>query len=280
MSDLLDRLIPYEKLADATWKKLLADGYRSAQPYPHVMFDDFFDEAVLDRAIEEFPSSDALSGKFDNVREVKHTTKSELEIPPFGRALVHALNSGTFITFLEEITGIRGLVPDPHLWGGGYHVLPRGGKLKIHTDFNYHRKLGLDRRINVLVYLNRNWSEAYGGHFEAWRPHGTKAEARYLPIFNRVIVFGTTDFTFHGNPEPVDCPEEMSRKSIAVYYYTKGRPRHEWSGLVQSTTWMNRPGEAIVERPPTLRRLLTGVMPKPVRIWLTRKVLANRAAKE
>jgi Rps23 Pro-64 3,4-dihydroxylase Tpa1-like proline 4-hydroxylase len=285
LPDLLDRLIPYQKLADAAWKKCLADAYLSAQPYPHVMIDDFFDEAVLDRTIEEFPSSDALSNKFDNVREFKHATASELEIPPFGRALVHALNSGTFIAFLEEITGIRGLVPDPHLWGGGFHVLPRGGKVKIHTDFNYHRKLGLDRRINVLVYLNRNWSEAYGGHFEAWRPHGTKAEARYLPIFNRVIVFGTTDFTFHGNPESVDCPEGMSRKSIAVYYYTKGRPRHEWSGLVQSTTWMNRPGEAILERPPTLRRLsmrrlLTSIMPKPARIWLTRKVLATREAKE
>jgi hypothetical protein len=280
MSNLLDRLIPYAKLADAAWKTGVADRYRSAQPYPHVMIDNFFDEAVLDRAIEEFPPTDSLSENFDNVREFKRTTRSELEIPPFGRALVHALNSGTFISFLEEITGVRGLVGDPHLWGGGFHVLPRGGKLKIHTDFNYHKKLGLDRRINVLIFLNRNWTEAYGGHFEAWRPKGTNAEARYLPIFNRLIVFGTTDFTFHGNPDPVDCPEGMSRKSIAMYYYTKGRPKHEWSGMVQSTTFMNRPGEAIVVQAPMLRRLLIRAMPKPARIWVTRKVQAMRGVSQ
>ena len=209
---------------------------------------------------------------------MKRTTRSELEIPPFARALIHSLNSGPFIDFLEEVTEIRGLVPDPHLWGGGFHALPRGGKLGIHTDFNFHKKLGLDRRINVLVYLNRNWTEAYGGHFEAWCPNGNKAEARYLPIFNRVVIFGTTDFTFHGNPDPVACPEGMSRKSIAMYYYTNGRPAEEWSGIIQSTQFMNRPGESIVERQPLLWRLIRS-MPKPVRMWFSRRVLAKRQAK-
>ena len=280
MPNLLDRLIPYEKLSDTPWKRALADRYRSAQPYPHVMVDDFFDEAVLDQTIQEFPRPDALSEKFNNPREFKFTSRSELEIPPFSRTFIHALNSGTFINFLEEITGIRGLVGDPHLAGGGLHALPRGGKLKIHTDFNFHRKLGLDRRINVLVYLNKNWQESYGGHFEAWRPNGPTAEARYLPIFNRLIVFGTTDFTFHGNPDPVACPETMSRKSIAMYYYTKGRPKDEWSGMVQSTTFMNRPDESIVAQRPALKQVLIRAMPKPTRIWLTRKIQEMRSARD
>ena len=256
------------------WTKQLAEAYSAAQPYPHVVIDGLFDEAVLDRVVQEFPSAESLSQKFDNAREVKRATRSELEIPVFARSLIHALNSGPFITFLEDVTGIRGLVADPHLWGGGLHALPRGGKLEIHTDFNFHKRIGLDRRINVLVYLNRDWTEEYGGHFEAWRPNGAAAEARYLPIFNRLVIFGTTDFTFHGNPEPVACPESISRKSIAMYYYTNGRPKDEWSGLIQTTQFINRPGEAIVERQPLVWRLIRA-MPKPARIWFSRKILAK-----
>jgi len=276
MSDLLERLLPHEKMSHGAWANMLADTYRSAQPYPHVAIDDFFDAQVLQRVVDEFPPPERFSQKFDNAREVKRTTTSELEIPAFTRALIHALNSGPFITFLEQVSGISGLVADPHLWGGGLHALPRGGKLGIHTDFNFHKGLGLDRRINVLVYLNRDWPEAYGGHFEAWRPNGTKAEARYLPIFNRLVIFGTTDFTFHGNPEPVACPDGQTRKSIAMYYYTNGRPKDEWSGLIQTTQFMNRPGEAIVQREKLVWRL-TRAMPKPARIWLSRNILAKRS---
>jgi len=273
--ELLDRLLPYSTISDHGWTAGLAHAYRSANPYPHVVIDDFFDSAVLDRVVAEFPGEDCLTEHFDNAREVKRATKSELEIPPFTRALIHTLNSGPFITFLEEVTGIEGLVADPHLWGGGLHALPRGGKLGIHTDFNYHRRLGLDRRVNVLVYLNRDWPESYGGHFEAWRPHGKKPEARYLPIFNRVVIFGTNDFTFHGNPEPVACPETTTRKSIAMYYYTKGRPDDEWSGLIQTTQFMNRPGEKIAPAS-TTPWLLARALPKPLRMWLSRHVLAKR----
>jgi hypothetical protein len=277
MSDLLERLLPFDKLEDEGWKKQLAESYRAAQPYPHVAVDDFLDEAVLQRVVDEFPSAEQLSKRYQNAREVKRATSSELEIPPFARTVIHALNSGPFINFLEEVTGIKGLVADPHLWGGGFHALPRGGKLGIHTDFNFHKGLGLDRRINVLLYLNRDWPEEYGGHFEAWRPNGDKAEARYLPIFNRLVIFGTTDFTYHGNPDPVACPEHMSRKSIAMYYYTNGRPQDEWSGLIQTTRFMNRPGEAIVEDERLAWRVARA-MPKPVRIWISRNVLLKRAS--
>jgi Rps23 Pro-64 3,4-dihydroxylase Tpa1-like proline 4-hydroxylase len=276
MNNLLDRLLPYEKILDPSWKKQLAQSYLSASAYPHVVIDNFFDEAVLDRVVEDFPTAEQFYQKFNNAREIKYATRSELEIPPFARTLIHSLNSGTFISFLEDVTGIDGLVADPHLWGGGFHELPRGGKLAIHTDFNFHKKLNLDRRVNVLIYLNRNWVEAYGGQFEAWRPNGSQAEARYLPIFNRLVIFGTTDFTFHGNPEPVVCPEGMSRKSIAMYYYTNGRPKDEWSGVVQTTQFMNRPGEDIVERQPLIRRLIH-VMPKLARIWISHNILAQRS---
>ena len=278
MIELLDRFLPYDKLNDSQLREDLRQSYAGAKPYPHVVIDGFFDTEMLNRVTDEFPDPNALSQRYDTVREIKRATRSELEIPPFARSLVHALNSGPFIDFLEAITGIKGLVADPHLWGGGFHALPQGGKLGIHTDFNFHKRLSLDRRVNVLVYLNRDWHEAYGGHFEAWRPNAAAADARYLPIFNRLVIFGTTDYTFHGNPDPVACPSGMSRKSIAMYYYTNGRPKEEWSGVIQTTQFMNRPGEAFVERKRLIWTLLHN-MPKPARIWLSRNILAKRADK-
>jgi Rps23 Pro-64 3,4-dihydroxylase Tpa1-like proline 4-hydroxylase len=271
MAELLERLLPHAKLRDKTWTAKLAEQYASAEPYPHIAVDDFFDEEVLRRVLRDFPDPQQLGVKFDNVREVKNATHSEYEIPAFARTFIHALNSAPFIEFIEDVTGIRGLVADPHLVGGGFHALARGGKLSIHTDFNYHKRLRLDRRVNVLVYLNENWPEEYGGYFEAWRPHGRGAEARYLPTFNRLVMFTTTDFTFHGNPDPVACPEGMARKSIAMYYYTNGRPKAEWSGLTQTTRFMDRPGEAVAERDPLWYRAAR-VAPRPVREWFTRQV--------
>jgi hypothetical protein len=131
---------------------------------------------------------------------------------------------GWFLEFLEQLTGIDGLIPDPHLTGGGLHMTPRGGRLGIHADFNVHQKLvhqklGLDRRLNLLLYLNNNWQAEWGGEFELWDKE-VKAKVRgYLPLENRVVVFSTTDQTFHGHPEPPKCPKGAYRRSIALYYY-------------------------------------------------------------
>src|SRR5262249_39051246 len=130
--------------------------------------------------------------------------------------------------------------------GGGLHQIEKGGFLKIHADFNYHDKLKLYRRLNLLVYLNKDWSEDYGGHFELWDTEMTKCEQRVLPVFNRCVVFTTTDTSFHGNPVPLTCPEGRTRKSIALYYYTVENPNPE-RAAAHSTLFKARPGEEIVE---------------------------------
>ena len=122
------------------------------------------------------------------------------------------------------MTGIQSLIPDPSFQGGGLHQIVPGGKLGIHADFNKHSRFGLDRRLNLLLYLNKNWREEYGGHLELWDRDMTHCEAKVAPIFNRVMVFGTTDFTYHGHPDPLRCPEGMTRKSLALYYFSDGRP--------------------------------------------------------
>jgi hypothetical protein len=100
----------------------------------------------------------------------------------------------------------------------------------VHADFNRHRDYGLDRRLNLLLYLNKDWRQEYGGELQLWDRDMKQCEAKVLPIFNRVMIFGTTDFTYHGHPDPLQCPEGMTRKSLALYYFSNGRPAEEVTG--------------------------------------------------
>ena len=122
------------------------------------------------------------------------------------------------------------------------HQIVRGGKLAVHADFNKHPVTKLDRRLNVLIYLNEDWQEEYGGHFELWDRSVKQCMKKVAPIFNRLMVFTTTDISFHGHPDPLNCPADRTRKSLALYYYTNGRPDIELSGR-HSTLWKSRPGE-------------------------------------
>jgi hypothetical protein len=173
------------------------------------------------------------------------------------RNFLYQLNSSTFITFLEELTGIEGIIPDPHFAGGGLHQIETGGYLKVHVDFNRHERLKLDRRLNLLIYLNKNWKEEYGGCLELWDRDMTRCEKKILPIFNRFVLFSTTDFSYHGHPEPLACPEGWTRKSLALYYYSNGRPAEEIAEVGHSTIFRERPGEKINDVQPLGTRTAT-----------------------
>ncbi len=205
--------------------------YVEAKPFPHVVFDDFFDPRLLDVVLEEFPKPGEIPWqRFDSGQEIKLATSREASFGPMTRLLMYHLNSITFLNFLSSVTGIDNLISDPGYEGGGLHQIVRGGKLGVHADFNKHRSFGLDRRLNLLLYLNKDWREEYGGHLQLWNRDMTRCEAKVLPIFNRVMVFGTTDFTYHGHPDPLQCPDDMTRKSLALYYFSNGRPAEEVTG--------------------------------------------------
>jgi Rps23 Pro-64 3,4-dihydroxylase Tpa1-like proline 4-hydroxylase len=217
-------------------------GYNQAAPFPHIVIDDFLPPALLESVLHEFPQVHSVQWKtFDNAAEKKLASTHELQMGELTRFLLYQLNSSTFLTFLEQLTGIDGLIPDPHFVGGGLHQIERGGYLKMHVDFNRYERLKLDRRLNLLIYLNQNWSEEYGGHLELWDQDMTRCEKKILPIFNRCVIFSTTDFSYHGHPEPLTCPEDMTRKSLALYYYSNGRPAIE-AGDAHSTIFRERPG--------------------------------------
>lgn len=205
--------------------------YASADPFPHIVIDGLFEDRVLDRVLAEFPKPDEMRWMtFDSPTEKKlgyyheHST-----ITPAVRAFLDALNGFETLLFLEALTGIEGLIPDPYFGGGGLHQIESGGFLKIHTDFNVHPKLKLDRRVNMLIYLNRDWQDPWGGHLELWNASMTERRQSIVPLFNRAVVFSTTDTSFHGHPQPLATPPGVTRKSVSLYYYTAGRPEEERS---------------------------------------------------
>lgn len=226
------------------------DQYRNAQPFPSIWFDDFFNATALRQVLAEFPEL-GQNGKdevhYTNPNEAKYASKGEYKFGPTGRQLMHFLNSQPFLEFLQNLTGIQEtLIPDPYFEGGGYHQIKPGGFLKVHVDFHKHKMMDLDRRVNVLVYLNEDWKEEYGGHFELWEKDMSKCAVRIAPLFNRMAIFSTTDFSWHGHPDPLTCPPDRSRRSLALYYYTNGRPASEVSEANRkriTTTFAARKGQ-------------------------------------
>ncbi|MBI1392897.1 MAG: 2OG-Fe(II) oxygenase [Alphaproteobacteria bacterium] len=198
-----------------------AAAYASADPFPHVVIDDFLPGAVAEMCLNRFPAApDPDSFSFDRDQERFKTSYHPDYLHPEVRALFYAFNSRPFIRFVENITGIRGLIADHYFLGGGFHEIRTGGHLSVHADFNHHKPLGLERRVNLLIYLNKDWSADHGGQLELWRPDMSARAQSIVPGFNRCAIFTTTGESMHGNPEPVAHPAGVSRKSIALYYYT------------------------------------------------------------
>ncbi|MEO7309363.1 MAG: 2OG-Fe(II) oxygenase [Chitinophagaceae bacterium] len=203
--------------------------YQSAAPFPNIYFDNFFDPSFLSKVLKEFPDlSQGKNASYNSPTEIKLASKGAERFSSSALQLANFLNSEHFLRFLQELTGIEeALIPDPYFEGGGYHEIKPGGFLKIHADFNKHRLSKLDRRINVLVYLNKDWEESYGGHFELWDEDMKTCRVRIAPLFNRLAIFSTTSNSYHGHPDPLTCPADRSRRSFALYYYTNGRPAAE-----------------------------------------------------
>jgi Rps23 Pro-64 3,4-dihydroxylase Tpa1-like proline 4-hydroxylase len=265
-----------ELLSDAFLRKLEAlaqenaEKYLTNKPFPHIYFDNFLPLEAAEAALREFPEPRQLTwSEFNNQNEKKLAFDVVEKLPPAVRDVLYFLNTRPMMQFLEVLTGIQGVLPDPYYVGGGLHQIKPGGKLEVHADFNRHTKLKLDRRINVLIYLNKDWKEEYGGHFELWNRDMTRAEQKILPLFNRCAIFSTTSFSYHGHPTPLTCPPNRTRKSIATYYYSNGRPEEEASES-HSTLFQHRPGVQ-EPKPSAIKGALRAVTP-PIVIETIKKL--------
>ena len=221
--------------------------YLNASPFPNIVLENFFDDDFLEEVVKSFPNLEKInsSQKYINKNEVKFANNDYKNFPNSIKSLFDFMNSSAFLEFLQKITSIEeNLVADRELNGGGLHQIKCGGMLKIHTDFNKHPTLDLDRRVNVLIYLNKNWNKAYGGDLELWDKDMKICGKKIEPTFNKMVIFSTNDFSNHGHPEPIKCPNDISRKSIALYYFSKGRPASEIdsNNIKNKTYFKNRKG--------------------------------------
>jgi Rps23 Pro-64 3,4-dihydroxylase Tpa1-like proline 4-hydroxylase len=255
-----------------TMAKEKAEVYKNGKPFPHIYFDDFLPLEVAEAALQEFPEPKLLAWKeFNQPTQRKLSFASVEKLPSTVRTVLYFLNSLPMLKFLETLTGIKGVISDPYYAGGGLHQIKPGGNLEVHADFNYHPKLKLDRRINVLIYLNKDWKEEYGGHFELWNKDMTAAEQKILPLFNRCAIFSTTSTSYHGHPTPLACPPDRTRKSLATYYYSVGRPEEEVSDA-HPTLFQQRPGTA---HHTSMKDVVVAVMP-PILISVAKKLRNER----
>lgn len=215
------RLFPSSKWASRLPD--LAREYRENRPFPHIVLKDFLDPRVAHSLEKEFPGPDTHAWThYQHHNENKLGLAKRALFPPRLGEVADELNSSEFTAWLSELTGIRGLISDPSLEGGGLHQSGRGGFLNVHTDFStHHYQKHWRRRVNLILYLNSGWQEEWGGAIELWDKQMRDCAAKHLPLLNHALIFTTDENSLHGFPEPLACPENVSRKSLALYYYTQ-----------------------------------------------------------
>jgi hypothetical protein len=200
------------------------EAYGAARPYAHAVFDDFIGESAARELARCFPGPEHPAWLRRDYAE-QSARLGQLQRVGFEgvdaalRHLLAELSAMAFLDFLGTLTGVGGLIPDPHFRGAGLSLTLPGGHLALHADFNRDRTRHLERKVTVLYYLGADWQPEWGGALELWNEARTEREAAYLPLLDRLIVMAHGDTFWHGHPEPLACPEGRFRASVAAYYY-------------------------------------------------------------
>ncbi len=223
-------MISPEVLRDAA---RIRDAFQHAKPFRHVMIDNFLDATAAEALLADFP-------RFDERKAInEHGTvgrKAVIEsvsgLSPFYGEFHAYIGSPGFLSAMSELTGIPDLIADETLFGGGTHENLEGQGLDMHVDFNFDERRMLHRRVNLLIYLNKEWDASWGGaidlHSNPWYPEADDVRS-FLPLFNRAVIFETNEYSWHGFKR-IELPagrKHLSRKSFSIYLYTKDRPSEE-----------------------------------------------------
>ncbi len=220
----------------------LAAAYAAAEPFPHVVLDDVLTPATFDAAADEFPEiRDPFWKGYLHVNETKYANTAPDTWGATLNAVAKEFCSPQFVDFLGQLTGIEGLMPDWAMDGGGLHQTLRGGHLNIHADFTtHHVHEDWARRVNILLYLNREWHDDWGGKLELWDQDMTACQESVTPRGNRMLVFTTSFDSFHGHPDGLTCPPDVARRSMALYYFTP-----EADAVRRATHYRARPEDGL-----------------------------------
>jgi Rps23 Pro-64 3,4-dihydroxylase Tpa1-like proline 4-hydroxylase len=229
--------------------------FQEAQPFPHLVFDYFLRPEVAEQLLADFDVSEHGWTYLHHINEKKKQLTNRERMQSTTLQVIDGLQTPEFIRTLEVVTGLDRLIPDPELEGSGMHETGRGGYLNMHVDFISHAvRRSWRRQLNLLVYLNHDWQDEYGGHLEFWTRKMENCAVRIAPKFNRCVVFQTSKISYHGYPKPLLCPEGRKRRSLALYYYQdEGKPLQ-----IASTRYEPRPEDGPFRR--SLIRLDTGLL--------------------
>jgi hypothetical protein len=201
--------------------------FQTAAPFPHALIDGLWDPDQLLACAAEFPpATDPRWATYPDPKEYGKRAGDSRMWGPTTKALFEQARSAETCRLLEEWTGIGPLTADD--LGGGMHMTGEGGRLALHRDFNRHPSLPLERRLNLLVFLNEVWEREWGGVLYL----GAGREVEVLPLFGRTVLFACGPESWHGHPEPI--VGEHWRRSLAVYYYA---PLREETAPSHSTVW-------------------------------------------
>lgn len=237
--------INYKQLT--TKQKEIKTDYQSKKPFRYVVIENFFIPDKAEIILQNYPA--IKEGKWDGTTYIDQKNKfrkTKFEENSVMDRVFRELNSPEFLSWLQDVTEMEDtLIGDDELFGGGLHQSINGAFLNVHVDYNIHPKTHFHRRLNVLVYMNKDWKDEYEGHLELWdlSEGHKKLLGKYAPTFNRCVIFETNEISFHGHPKPLKTPPDVNRKSLATYYYTKTRPEHEIASD-HNTIYVNTEGVA------------------------------------
>ena len=235
-------LINFERL-QAHLTELQHQWNNPKKPFRYLVYDDFFKPEAAEAILASYP--DVTTGNWDGTTYINQKNKFALTKFDSEHQLLQQtfdeFNGPKFLRVVEQITGIEELLGDDELFGGGLHQSVTGAFLDVHVDFNYHNTTRYHRRMNAIVYMNKNWKDEYNGHLELWDMSAKRQLENIAPLFNRCVVFETNEVSYHGHPKPLAAPGGLTRKSLAVYYYTKDRPANEIADE-HNTVYVNTEG--------------------------------------
>jgi 2OG-Fe(II) oxygenase superfamily len=209
------------KLKDPIYLTELREKIKTAQPFPYLVVQDWFNPVLLELVRDEFTQVSRAEWKTEfNQHARVERSRTDMVMGPASQLYFSVLNSREFIAVLSYVTGVSDLLPDPTLVGGGLHETLAGGRFGIHTDFDRHPRNGLHNEMVFITYLNHDWHPAWNGALELWDAKQVQCCEKVEPEFGRSIIMTHGKTHFHGHSNPLTPPPGITRKSVAAYYYT------------------------------------------------------------
>ena len=203
------------------YKDVKKELFFSSKPFPNIELNNLWDNKLLEKCfkeIEDFKNWDREKNFFAAKKRLY--SQNHEYFPDNVKKVFNELCSQKFINWLESFTNEKRLVADTNFTAGGISSVGNGGFLKIHADPNWNPRVKLFMRIIIIVYLNNDWKDEWGGHLEFWNEDMTACEKKIKPVINNMIIFSNNDRNYHGHPDPLKVPENTRRNNLIMYYYS------------------------------------------------------------